>query len=151
MRQHRGDDAQASALDGIGRWVVVAVALAMGVSAVGGGFALLNDAAGFGVQEEWLSGSPFPDYRVPGLFLTVALGGGMTATALLALMRSPFGAYAALAMGALLVVWRAVETLVIGFRGPQQAVLLVVCGMSGAALYLIGRQSLLAGWRARYR
>ena len=105
-----------------------------GVGALYGGIALLADAEGFGVEEAWLDGSPFPDYRVPGLFLLVAIGGGMLATAAVALRRSPHAQLAALAMGALLAAWLAIETAIVGFQGPQQVVLLVVCGGSAAIL-----------------
>ena len=58
---------------GPSRSLAVAVALAMGFGAIGGGISLLRDAEGFGIQEAWLAGSPFSDYRVPGWFLALSV------------------------------------------------------------------------------
>lgn len=129
------------------RWAIILVSSAMGIGAVGGGLALLHDAEGFGIDEAWLSNSPFPDYRIPAVFLMVVIGGGMLVTAALALSNHSLAGYSSLAMGAILILWLAVETLVIGLRGPQQVVLLVLCGASGFTLYVAGRQTLLARWR----
>ncbi len=132
----------AGSFDGFTRWVVVGVALFMGVGAIGGGVELLDDAEGFGMQEAWLSGSPFADYRIPGLFLAIVIGGGMLSVAGLTLVRHRLAGYAALAMGAMLLLWLVIETVIIGFRGSQQAVLLVVCGGSGMILSVVGGQAL---------
>jgi hypothetical protein len=108
------------------RWVVVAVAGAVAVAATFGGWGLLTDAEGLGAKADWLDGSPFPDYRIPGLVLLIVIGGGMVATALLALRRSRFAGLGALAMGAVLVSWGVVETATIGYQGTAQIVLLSV-------------------------
>ena len=71
------------ALDGRGRRVVIAVALANGVGALAGGAGLLRDAEGMGYREDWLRG-PFDDYTIPGAFLLVVIGGGMLIVAALA-------------------------------------------------------------------
>lgn len=131
-------------LCGLGRWVVVATALFMGIGALGGGFELLRDAEGFGVQPEWIERSPFPDYRIPGLFLFVVIGGGMVATALLALFGSGLASAAALKMGAVLVLWLVIETLIVGWQGGPQAMLLAVCGTSAAVLIVVGARALAA-------
>jgi hypothetical protein len=88
------------------------------------------------MEDESLDGSPFPDYRVPGLFLLIVIGGGMLASAVLALVGSPYARLAALTMGMVLAFWLIIETAVIGFQASEQVVLLVVCG--GVALLLLG-------------
>ena len=132
----------AGSFDGFTRWVVVGVALFMGVGAIGGGVELLDDAEGFGMQEAWLSGSPFSTYRIPGLFLAIVIGGGMLSVAGLTLARHGLAGYAALAMGAMLLLWLVIETVIIGLRGSQQTVLLVVCGGSGILLSVVGGHAL---------
>jgi hypothetical protein len=122
------------------RRVVVAVAGFVGVGALFGGYGLLTDAESVGVNEAWLEGSPFPDYRLPGVVLLVVIGGGMLATALLALRRSRLAASAALAMGVALLVWGTVETIAIGYQGVAQLMLLAVW-VVGPAVPL-----LWAGW-----
>jgi hypothetical protein len=120
------------------RVLVIAVATFMGVGALFGGYGLLSDAEGLGVKEAWLAGSPFPDYTVPGLFLLVVIGGGLLATAALVAMDDPWSPLVALAMGAILLAWLVVETMIIGYQGGAQVALLVLCGASGLALSLLG-------------
>lgn len=124
------------------RLAVAVLAGFIGVGAVYGGVRLLVDAKALGVEQSWLEGTPFPDYRVPGIVLLTVVGGGMFLTALAAVRRSRFAGLAALAMGATLLVWGAVETATIGYRGAGQVALLAVF-VVGPALPL-----LVIGWRA---
>jgi len=124
------------------RMAVAGVCGVIGVGALYGGVRLLVDAEALGVKESWLEGTAFSDYRLPGVVLIVVIGGGMIATALAALRRSRLAGPAALVMGATLLVWGAVETLTIGYRGAGQLVLLTVFAI-GPALPL-----LVIGWRA---
>jgi hypothetical protein len=125
-----------------GRVVVAGVAGVIGVGALYGGMRLLVDAEALGVKESWLEGTPFPDYRLPGVVLLAGVGGGMLVTALAALRRSRYAGLAALAMGAALLVWGVVETLTIGYRGTGQLVLLGVFVVAPALPLLV------IGWRA---
>lgn len=127
---------------GQSRWLAAAVAFAMAFGAIGGGISLLHDAQGFGLQEAWLAGSPFSDYRVPGWFLTLVIGGGMSITAWLLLTRSRLAGIACLKLGAVLLAWLVIETTIIGFQGSQQFALLVLCGGSGLVLVVIGGTAL---------
>ena len=49
----------------------------LGVAAVGAGQAFVRNPSGaaLGMTTEWLDRSPFPDFRLPGLFLAVVIGG----------------------------------------------------------------------------
>jgi hypothetical protein len=125
-----------------GRVVVAGVAGVIGVGALYGGMRLLVDAEALGVKESWLEGTPFPDYRLPGVVLLAGVGGGMLVTALAALRRSRYAGLAAMAMGAALFVWGVVETLTIGYRGTGQLVLLGVFVVAPALPLLV------IGWRA---
>jgi hypothetical protein len=120
-------------LTGRARIAVIATAGVIGVGALFGGYGLLSDAEGLGVKESWLEGTPFPNYRVPGVVLLVMVGGGMLLTAASALVRSRFAGLAALAMGLTLLVWGVVETITIGYRGAAQLVLLAVFVVAPAA------------------
>jgi hypothetical protein len=124
------------------RLTVAGVAGVMGLGALYGGVRLLVDAGALGVKESWLEGTPFLDYRVPGLVLLTLIGGGMLVTALAALRRSRHAGIAALAMGVALIVWGVIETLTIGYRGTGQLVLLAVFVVAPALPLLV------IGWRA---
>jgi hypothetical protein len=128
------------------RVLVLLVELATGFSAVYGGLSLIADAESLGLKESWLDGSPFPDYRIPGLFLVFAIGGGMLASAFAVLRENRYDAVAALGMGVLLALWLVVETLIIGLHGSQQSLVLGGCG--GAAILLIAG-GLSAPWPER--
>lgn len=123
------------------RALLVALQAFIGVGALFGGYGLLADAEGLGMEEEWLDGSPFPDYRIPGLFLLLVIGGGMLASAVLALLGSPYARLAALAMGATLALWLVVETVIVGFQAWEQYVLLVACGVVALVLLGVGAKS----------
>jgi len=124
------------------RLTVAGVAGVIGLGALYGGVRLLVDAEALGVEESWLKGTPFPDYRVPGVVLLAVIGGGMLVTALAALRRSRYAGLAALVMGAALVIWGLVETLTIGDQGADQLVLLAVFVVAPALPLLV------IGWRA---
>ncbi len=124
------------------RPLVIAVELVMGIGAIYGGLSLLHDAESFGVKEAWLDGSPFADYTIPALFLLIVIGGGMLASALLAWRRSPLAPRAALAMGATLGAWLIIETAIIRFHGPQQPILLALCGASAVTLIAASTRTL---------
>jgi hypothetical protein len=129
-------------LTGARRWVVAGIALAVGVGAVFGGWGLLSDAEAVGVKAEWLDGSPFPDYRIPGLFLVIVIGGGMLLTGLLAVRSSRVAGLAAITMATILLIWGVVETVTIGYQGVSQLLLLALW-VVGPALPL-----LKIGWDA---
>lgn len=125
------------------RLVLVATELVVGIGALFGGYGLLADAEGLGAEQSWLDGSPFSDYRIPGLVLLVVVGGGLLTAAALAALGHRFAAGAALAMGVVLLAWGVVETLTIGWQGPPQVVMLAVFVLAPAAVLIgIGRAAL---------
>ena len=127
------------------QWIVAGLAGLVGLGALYGGVGLLVDAQALGAEESWLEGTPFPDYRVPGVVLLAVIGGGMLTVASAALFRSRFAGLAALAMGLTLLVWGVVETLTIGYRGAGQLVLLGLFVVGPAVpLIAIGRRATFA-------
>ena len=102
---------------------IATVEIVVGVGAVYGGYSLLTDPDGLGAKQAWLEGSVFSDYTVPGLFLLVVIGGGMLGAATVTMLAPTYAARAAGIMAAVLVVWGAVETVTIGWRGTGQLVL----------------------------
>ena len=132
-------------LDSGTRALLIAAQAFIGIGALFGAYGLLADAEGLGMEEEWLDGSPFPDYRIPGLVLLIVIGGGMLASAVLALVGSPYARVAALAMGTVLALWLIIETVIIGFQTWEQYALLVVCGVVALVLVGVGARSRVAG------
>lgn len=94
-------------------------------------FLALNAAAGAvhafpgapAVRREWLNGSPFGDYVIPGVILLVAVGGSL-ALAAYRLAREPTAWSLSLIAGMVMVGWIAVETMIIGLVSWMQPAVL---------------------------
>jgi uncharacterized membrane protein len=70
-----------------------------------------------------LSGSPFADYFVPGAILFTILGIGPLGAAVLAWRRHPVAPLLTFAVGGALLIWLAVEIVIVGYANdpPLQA------------------------------
>jgi hypothetical protein len=136
---------------------LVLVFLSLG--ALGGGFVLVSDPTGaaMGLPQEWLAGSPFPDYLIPGLFLLIVIGIG-SAVLLAALWARPniplfagltrwtheHWAWAAdVAFGSVVALWIIIQYLIIQRFHPLQAIILTV------GVVIVGL-ALLPGMRRYY-
>lgn len=84
----------------------------LALTAIPGGLALLTGTMAPPV--EYLAGSPFPDYVVPGLALAVLVGGSSLITTFLLVTRPRLGGPAALATGLAIIIFETVEVLAIG-------------------------------------
>jgi hypothetical protein len=122
------------------RWPLLSIAafLALGAIPAGVGFALRPDGGLVGMPLALLAGTPFDDFRVPGLVLALLVGGSTLAAAVLLAIRSPHAAGAALAAGAVTLGWIAVQLALIGYVSPLQP-LVALLGVA-----LVG-----LAWRAR--
>ena len=117
------------------RFALLVIELVVAANALGGGVYGLAGAKG--VPTELLDGTPFRDFRVPSLTLLVAVGGSMGAAAVLTVVAWPTAAaWAAIAAGAILLTWIAVQVALIGYVSclqPLMGVLAVVAVALGAA------------------
>ena len=71
---------------------------------------------------DWLEGSPFPDFSVPGYFLAVVIGSSNLVSAFLLWRRHSLAPFLSLATGTLLLAWVAIQTAIIGFRHWSQGI-----------------------------
>lgn len=110
------------------RRLLIGLHAILGVLAIAAGQALARDPSGKPLRFDvnWLDGSPFKDYRVPGLFLTVVIGGANLVSATSLWRRDPLGPFVSLGTGVLLLVWMAIQTAIIGFRDWTQAMWVAV-------------------------
>lgn len=93
---------------------------------------------GLQLPEEYLEGSPFSSYLVPGLLLAVVVGGLHTGAFVLLLRRSALASLAAAAAGYSILVWIFVQMALIPFSALQAAYF-------GAGLAEVGLLLLLLG------
>jgi hypothetical protein len=107
----------------------IALEVLLGVGAIAGGLALILGPRGeiIPLPVSALAGSPFQTYLGPGLILFTVLGLGPLIAAGLAWGRHPLAPLAALSVGAALLIWIAVEIVIIGYTNepPLQAIYLV--------------------------
>lgn len=120
------------------RGLLIAAELFVGIGALFGGIGLIADAEGLGMRDDWLAGSAFADYRIPGLFLFVVIGGGMLLAAALTIARSSLTSFAATVMGLVLLLWLLIETAILGFQAWEQVMLVFLVAAAGFVLVTIG-------------
>ena len=101
----------------------VALLLFVAVSAIAGGYGILNDPSGgfLKMSTRDLAGSPFLTFLIPGLFLLVVLGFGSAAAAVL-LRKIPgrVSWFFAVGISTVLLAWLAVQVAIVGYRGLLQ-------------------------------
>jgi hypothetical protein len=117
---------------------LIVLHLVIGIGALGAGQALALKPSGeaLSFKTEWLQGSPFSNYRIPGLFLLFIIGPTNLLSAYAQLRRSPSAALLSFSSGAILLVWSTVQWLSIGYRHwsqPAWYVLFAVTTALGAA------------------
>jgi hypothetical protein len=107
--------------------------LLMGITAFGGGLALLAGMMDAWLPITWLQHSPFATYRLPALALIVLVGGSNLLAATLLMARSCSGTMASIVAGMSLIVFEIVEAMVIGTRMWLQ----VFCAVLGLIILLL--------------
>ena len=88
------------------------------VNAVGGSLYGLRGAPR--IPREWLEGSPFNDYKIPSVFLGIAVGGSSAMSAATAWRGNDHAALATVAAGGILTAWVAAQVAIIGLRSFLQ-------------------------------
>jgi hypothetical protein len=107
-----------AAFHAVTRRTLLAVELFLALNAVAGAVYAFGGAEG--VKREWLDGTPFHDYVIPGVLLVVVVGGSLAAAAVALLRRVPTAWEFSVAAGAVVLGWIVVETLMIGLVSWMQ-------------------------------
>src|ERR1700730_8016593 len=95
------------------RITLVIIEACIGLSAIGGGITLLRGAMGQWLPVAFLQGTPFSDYIIPGLILTIVVGGGMLLAAATQFIQREWAVLLSAAMGFIMSGWEIVEVAVI--------------------------------------
>lgn len=114
--------------------ILLALLLFQAFSGIGGGYGLAADPTGsaVGLDPEWLEGSPFADYLIPGIILLVVLGIGPVIVVVGIFRRLQWAWMASLLAGLALIIWIVVEVLIVGYI--SQPPLQLVYGLIGFAI-----------------
>ncbi|HNT54197.1 MAG TPA: hypothetical protein PKG95_05755 [Anaerolineaceae bacterium] len=84
------------------KWLRIMIAIMTGfiaLTAIGGGAALILGAEGERFPLEWLQGSIFKNYTIPGLLLAVVVGGSSLLAGITMIRKQKAGPWAAMAAG----------------------------------------------------
>ncbi len=132
-------DYQPSVPHPIALWVLKAMLLILGISALLSGMALVLDPSGKTIQfpDGYLNGSPFSDYLIPGIILTLCMG-VLPLVSWYALWKKPQSAFlqritpisgkhwawaAAMKSGIVLVIWIVVQMWMVPYFFLQPVLL----------------------------
>jgi hypothetical protein len=133
------------------RIALAVIEACIGLGAIGGGIALLIGAMGQWLPVAFLQGTPFSDYIIPGLLLTVVVGGGMLLAAATQFIAREWTVLLSAAMGLVLIGWEIVEVAIIDRYAqavvPSTVVQQVLFSVLG--LVIIGLSAYV--WMAEYR
>jgi hypothetical protein len=112
----------------------------IGLGAVGAGLAMVLDPSGanLGMPLDWLGGTPFPDYLVPGVVLLVVNGLGSLTGAVASFTRYRYAGEIAMALGAFLIIWIVAQVWWIGLSSWLQP-----------SYFGFGVVELVLGWQLR--
>ncbi len=121
------------------RRALAAVLAFAALNAFGGGWYGLSGAPG--VPVEWLEGSPFTSYFVPSLVLMFVVGGASLVAAFAIVARLPAGRALALAAGAILTGWIAVQVAIIGYVSWMQPATLCAAAIVLALAWHVPRSN----------
>jgi hypothetical protein len=133
------------------RIALAVIEACIGLGAIGGGIALLIGAMGQWLPVAFLQGTPFRDYSIPGLLLTVVVGGGMLLAAATQFIQREWAVLLSAAMGLILIGWEIVEVAIIDRYAqavvPSTVVQQVLFSVLG--LVIIGLSAYV--WMTEYR
>lgn len=93
----------------ITRLALVAVEAFVAFSAFSGGLALLRGEFDQYLSVDWLAGTPFTDYWLPGLVLVVGVGGSALVAAATALVQREWAVFISMLAGLVMIGFEVVE------------------------------------------
>jgi hypothetical protein len=103
---------------GVIRYVLGSLLAFVALNAFFGGYYGMSGAKG--VPTEWLAGSPFRDYFIPGLILFVVVGGSFLIGAIAVFARFRIARLAAFSAGVIVFGWLAIQIAIIGYVSWMQ-------------------------------
>ena len=112
--------------------LLIVLTIFQSISTILGGIALLANIISMPV--ELLQGSPFKDYTIPGLSLSLLAGGSALFAAVLLFRRSKFSILFSTTAGVVMMFFEFVEVLVIGSPAGVARTLQIVYFGTGTAI-----------------
>lgn len=126
------------------RFPLLVVQMFVAVTAVAGGVALVAGSIDPGLAwvlapaTEYLDGSPFTSYLVPGMLLAVVLGGLHLGAFIMVVRRHPWGHFVSAAAGFDALIWIFAQMVFIPFSVLQAVYFVAGCAELGLVLLGLG-------------
>jgi hypothetical protein len=122
-------------------WLGIASQLFVGIMAVPVGLMMILEPEGspLGIPNEWVADSAFGSFLVPGLFLLLVIGVGQLVAAGVAMIRHPLAPWLMGALGVGLLIWIAVQVLIIPLSFLQPAIFVIGLVQGFVALFWLRR------------
>jgi len=100
------------------RYTLGILLLFLAINAFGGGYYGMTGAKN--VPAEWLKGSPFHNYFIPGFLLFVFVGGSALLAAIFVFREHHMARTAAFTCGVIVLLWLIVQVTIIGYVSWMQ-------------------------------
>lgn len=130
-------------------YALLGLNLFQGLSGLGGGFGLMVDPTGTSIQMplEWLEGSPFSTYFLPGVILFTVLGIFPLVVAFGVTGPRPWGWFGSLLVGVAVLIWLGVEIATVGFQAwpPLQ----LIYALEGVGILVLAQVPSVRGYLLR--
>jgi hypothetical protein len=107
----------------------------LGIPAILGGIALMRNL--YAPPVDMLQGSPFTSFFLPGLALSVIVGGSALTAMILLIRRHPFGVLVALTSGIIIMFFEFIEVMVIGMPAGVSQFMQVFYFMLGTLICVV--------------
>lgn len=133
------------------RIALLTIEAIIGLGALAGGIAILTGVFDQWFPLAWLQDTPFSNYTIPGLILSIVIGGGMLLAAATIFMQHEWAVLLSAAMGLAMIGFEVIEVAIID-RNTQAIIpstLMQQGLMSALGLVIFGLASYL--WVSEYR
>ncbi|TKK67141.1 hypothetical protein FC093_14735 [Ilyomonas limi] len=105
-------------IDSLTRYTLGILLGFVALNAFGGGYYGMSGAKN--IPLEWLAGSPFRNYFIPGLFLFLIVGGSALIASIAVFRRSHMAGKAAFICSIIVLLWLAIQVSIIGYVSYMQ-------------------------------
>jgi hypothetical protein len=127
-------------------YLLIIFVLLQGISGLLGGISLIIDPSGgqIGLPVNWLEGSPFENFLIPGIILLTVLGVFPLVTTMGLISGTRKALISSRLIGYALLIWIGVEIIIIGYRPDPP--LQLIFGIEGVIILLLAYSTVVTNY-----
>jgi len=127
-------------------YLLIIFVLLQGISGLLGGISLIIDPSGgqIGLPVNWLEGSPFENFLIPGIILLTVLGVFPLITTMGLISGTRKALISSRLIGYALLIWIGVEVIIIGYRPDPP--LQLIFGIEGVIILLLAYSTVVTNY-----